>query len=86
VPVVGAVGQGYGSVLHMLDRQSWLLIAIIVSALVNVGLSLLLVGPFGLVGVAYGTLGAFACFSALRVALGAKALEIEERGLAQRVE
>ena len=86
VPVVGAVGQGYGSVLHMLDRQSWLLAAIIVSALVNVGLSLLLVGPFGLVGVAYGTLGAFACFSALRVALGAKALEIEERGLAQRVE
>ena len=74
VPVVSAVGQGYGGILHMLNKQTWLLGAIILAALVNVGLSALLVGPFGLVGVAYGTILAFALYSGSRVVLGAIAL------------
>ena len=74
VPLVSAVGQGYGGILHMLNRQTWLLAAIIAAALVNGALSALLVGPFGLVGVAYGTLLAFALYSGSRVVLGAIAL------------
>ena len=84
VPVIAAVGQGYGGVLHMLDRQVWLLVAIVVAACLNAGFSALLVGPFGLVGVAWGTLAAFVCLSALRVGLGERALAQVERGHAGR--
>jgi len=41
---------------------------------VNAAVSIALVGPLGLVGVALGTLVAFATLAALRVALGAIAL------------
>ncbi len=74
VPVVSSVGQGYGGILHMLNRQTWLLGAISLSAAVNFGISAALAGPFGLIGVAYGTLAAFGLFSLLRVLLGALAL------------
>ncbi len=74
VPLVSVVGQGFGGVLHMLDRQNWLLGAITVALIVNGIVGALLVGPLGLVGVAVGTLVAHALYAALRVWLGHKAL------------
>ena len=74
VPVVSAVGQGYGGILHALNRQTWLLGAIVVAAIANVSLSTLLVGPYGLVGVATGTLASFAILAGSRVVLGTIAL------------
>jgi O-antigen/teichoic acid export membrane protein len=79
VPIVGAFGQGYGGVLHMLDRQVWLLFAIIAAAAVNLGVSVALIGGFGLAGVAIGSLVAFLFYSLARVALGAFALRGAER-------
>lgn len=79
VPLVSAPGQGYGGVLHMLNRQSWLLVAILVSATLNLGLSITLVAPFGLVGVAAASLASFAFYALARVVLGAIALRREER-------
>jgi O-antigen/teichoic acid export membrane protein len=76
VPVIATIGQGYGGILHMLDRQTWLLGAILACAVVNVAVSALLVGPLGLVGVAIGTLVAFACYAAVRVVLGARAMRL----------
>ena len=78
-PIVGAFGQGYGSVLHMLNRQVWLLGGIVVAALVNLALSVSLVGPYGLAGVAIGSVVSFLVYALARVALGAIALRIEER-------
>jgi O-antigen/teichoic acid export membrane protein len=78
VPLVNAIGQGYGGVLHMLDRQVWLLYAIAAAAALNAALSAALVGPLGLVGVALGSLIAFAFYGVARVVLGTLALRIEE--------
>lgn len=74
VPVVSAIGQGYVSILHVLDRQAWLLGAIAASATVNVAVSAVLVRPYGLAGVALGTVLAYALFGVLRVVLGEHAL------------
>ena len=74
VPLVAAVGQGFGGVLHMLNRQTWLLGAIVVASLVNGVIAALLVAPLGLTGVAIGTLVAHMLLSALRIWLGGRAL------------
>lgn len=74
VPLVSTVGQGYGGILHVLNRQYWYMGAILAALVVNVVASLLLVGPYGLVGVAFGTLTAFAVLAGLRVLLGGVAL------------
>lgn len=77
VPVVAAVGQGFGGVLHMLDRQVWLLGAIVLASLVNGIVAALLVGPLGLTGVAVGTLVAQLLLATLRVSLGMRALRAQ---------
>lgn len=74
IPLISTVGEGYGGILHVLNRQYWYMGAILLAALVNAAVSIALVGPLGLVGVALGTLVAFATLAALRVALGAIAL------------
>lgn len=74
VPLVSTIGQGYGGILHVLGRQTWYLGALLVAALVNLGVSLILIGSLGLAGVAVGTLVAFAVLAGLRVALGGLAL------------
>jgi O-antigen/teichoic acid export membrane protein len=79
VPIVGAFGQGYGGVLHMLDRQVWLLFAIVAAAAVNLAVSVALIGAYGLAGVAMGSLIAFFFYSMARIALGALALRSAER-------
>lgn len=73
-PLISTIGQGYGAVLHVLDRQYWYLGAIVASIIVNVAASLLLVQSMGLVGVALATLAAFAVLAAFRVWLGGLAL------------
>jgi len=75
VPVVSTIGEGYGGVLHVLNRQFWYVGAILVAAVVNIGVSLALVGPHGMVGVAWGTFTAFAVLAVLRVVLGTAALK-----------
>ena len=77
VPVVTSIGQGYGGVLHVLDRQRWYLAMIGAAAVVNLGLSVVLVGPYGLVGVAVATLVAFGFLSLLRIVFGSLALRRE---------
>lgn len=74
-PLVSTVGQGYGAVLHVLDRQYWYLGALVASIAVNVTVSLLLVQPLGLLGVALATLLAFAALALFRVWLGGLALK-----------
>lgn len=73
-PLLATVGQGYGALLHVLDRQYWYMGALLAAMLVNAGVSILLVDALGLVGVAIGTLAAFALLAALRVVLGGIAL------------
>jgi len=75
VPLVSTVGEGYGGVLHVLNRQYWYMGAILFAAALNVCVSLLLVGPLGLTGVALGTLAAFGSLAILRVVLGDLALK-----------
>ncbi|MFA5552697.1 MAG: polysaccharide biosynthesis C-terminal domain-containing protein, partial [Trueperaceae bacterium] len=75
VPLVSTLGQGYGGILHVLNRQYWYIGAMLVAVLVNVVASLALVGPFGLVGVAMGTFIAFIVLAVARVALGSLALK-----------
>lgn len=74
VPLVSTIGEGYGGVLHVLNRQFWYVGAILVAAVVNIGASLALVGPLGIVGVAWGTFAAFVVLAVLRVMLGTAAL------------
>lgn len=74
VPLVVTIGEGYGGILHVLNRQLWYMAAILLAGLVNLGASLALVELLGLVGVALGTLLAFSFLAALRVVLGAIAL------------
>jgi O-antigen/teichoic acid export membrane protein len=78
VPAVSAIGQGYGGVLQILNRQVWLLAAILLAAALNLALSALLVTRLGLVGVALGSLASFLFYSLSRVSLGALALRREE--------
>lgn len=78
VPLVTVVGAGYSAVLHVLNWQLWYLFAIIFAAVFNLGASLLLVRPFGLVGVAMGTMLAFLVLSLLRLLLGTIALRRAE--------
>lgn len=78
VPAVSAIGQGYGGVLQILNRQVWLLAAILLAAMLNLALSALLVTRLGLVGVALGSLASFLFYSLSRVSLGALALRREE--------
>lgn len=78
-PLVATVGEGFGSILHVLGRQYWYIGALLASALVNVACSLALVGPFGLTGVAVGTLTAFAVLAVSRVVLGGMALRLAAR-------
>lgn len=74
IPLVTTIGEGYGGILHVLNRQYWYMGAVLIAALVNVAASVALVGPLGMVGVALGTFFAFTTLAALRVALGATAL------------
>jgi O-antigen/teichoic acid export membrane protein len=79
VPLASTIGEGYGNVLNVLDKQTWYLYAIVLAVAVNLGVSFALVGPLGLVGVAWGTFAAFAVLALLRVLLGATALRRAER-------
>lgn len=74
IPLVSTVGEGFGNVLNVLDRQSWYLAAIIAAVVVNLGVSIALIEPLGIVGVAIGTSVAFAVLSLLRVLLGGAAI------------
>jgi O-antigen/teichoic acid export membrane protein len=74
VPLVVSIGQAYGNIMHVLNRQSWYLAAIAGSAAVNVVASIALVTRMGLVGVALATIAAFACLAGTRVFLGHLAL------------
>lgn len=73
-PLVASFGQGYSATLHVLGRQGWYLSAVLFAAVLNVVLSLALVGPLGLVGVATATLVGNAALALLRILLGAIAL------------
>lgn len=73
-PLVASFGQGYSAVLHVLGRQSWYLAAVIAAAVLNVVLSLVLIAPLGLVGVATATLASNGFLAGLRVVMGAAAL------------
>lgn len=75
IPLVSTIGEGYGGILHVLSRQYWYIGAILATLIVNVVASLLLVGPFGLVGVAMGTFIAFIVLAISRVVLGSLALK-----------
>lgn len=75
IPLVSTTGEGYGGILHVLSRQYWYIGAILAALVVNVVASLLLVGPFGLVGVAMGTFIAFIVLATSRVVLGSLALK-----------
>ena len=70
IPIVSSVGRGYGNVLNVLGLQVWYLAFIVVATGVNLALSLALVGPFGLVGVALGSLGGYAFMAGCLVVAG----------------
>lgn len=62
-PILYSAGQGYGNAMNVLGRQYLYLAALVAATLVNVGVSLALVGPLGLVGVATGTVAGFAALA-----------------------
>jgi O-antigen/teichoic acid export membrane protein len=78
-PVIGAFGQGYGLVLHMLDRQVWLVGIIAMAAVVNLVVSVGAVATYGLEGVAAATIVSFVVYSVGRIVLGTVALRTEKR-------
>lgn len=69
VSLVTVVGTGYSFGLHDLNWQLRYLFAIAIAAIFDLGASLLLVWPSGLVGVAIGTILAFLGLSMLHLLL-----------------
>lgn len=74
-PLISVVGQGYGNVLNVIDRQGVYLGLIIGAIAVNALVSLLAVGPLGIVGVAIGTVSGMAFLSIGLFATGSLALK-----------
>lgn len=70
VPLAASFGLGHSAVLHVFDRQATYLVAVLAAAGINALLSLWLVGPLGLSGVALATLCAYAALAAMRISLG----------------
>jgi O-antigen/teichoic acid export membrane protein len=60
IPLVFAIGQGYGNVFNVIGLQRWYLVLIVAATVANVAVSVVLVRPLGLVGVALGSLSGFA--------------------------
>lgn len=74
-PLVSVVGQGYGNVLNVIDRQGVYLGLIIGAIAVNALVGLVAVGPLGIVGVAIGTVSGMAFLSVGLFATGSLALK-----------
>ena len=55
-PLIAVIGQGFGNILNVIDRQGVYLGLVAGAIAVNLVVSLLLVGPFGLIGVSVGTI------------------------------
>lgn len=74
VPAVTVIGQGFGNILNIINRQRIYLTVIVVGTAVSGGVSLLLVEPLGLLGVALGTLAGYLAIGIGLVLFGPPAL------------
>jgi O-antigen/teichoic acid export membrane protein len=74
IPLVFGVGQGYGNVFNVVGLQRLYVALIIAATAVNLALSVALVGPLGLAGVALGSLGGFAFLACSLLIMGGAAL------------
>lgn len=79
VPLILCVGQGYGSILHVFGKQRWYVGLFAAAIAVNATASLLLVRPFGLVGIAVSALLAYTVLALGRVVTGGIALRQQEQ-------
>ena len=83
-PIFYSAGQGYGNALNVLGRQYVYLAALVAATVVNLAVSLLLVGPYGLVGVALGTVAGFAALASALLLSGAVVFRRLRHGNGQR--
>lgn len=83
-PIFYSAGQGYGNALNVLGRQYVYLAALVAATVVNIGVSLVLVGPYGLVGVAIGTVAGFAALALALLMSGSVVFRRLERSQDQR--
>ena len=73
-PLASSLAMGFGNVLNVIGKQGVYLAIIITATLVNVGVSLALVGSLGLVGVALGTVIGFLALSSSLLVVGRRQL------------
>lgn len=71
-PIVNCFGQGYANLLNVTDRQYRYLGVLIWAIIGNAALSYILALPFGLQGVAWGTVIGFAMFSVGLLVVGSR--------------
>jgi O-antigen/teichoic acid export membrane protein len=73
IPVLYTFGQGYGNIFNVVGRRRMYAVLMVIATIVNAAASVVLVRPFGLVGVALGTLTGFVWLAVSLVVVGGRA-------------
>lgn len=80
IPLVKVPGAGYGNAFNVVGLQHWYLTSLAIATVANVGASVALVGPYGLAGVATGTVIGYAVFAVVMMLAGVRARRTAPRG------